>query len=81
MNSKDSRKRIKMEGKKLSTNKHFQKQRSGSSSCGMTGFVVSLQHWDIGSNLAPEQWVKDPVLLQLGTPYALGWPKKKKKNQ
>ena len=42
-----------------------QKSCLGSSYCGATGLVASLQHWDAGSTPSPAQWVKDPVLLKL----------------
>ena len=38
---------------------------------------VSLEHWNTGSIPGPAPWVKD----QAGTPYAAGWPKKKKINK
>ena len=50
------------------------------------GSAVSLQHWDAGSIPGPTQWVKGSYTaiavseLQIpgpGTPYALGWPKKR----
>ena len=65
-----------------------------SSLCGAAGSAASLEHWDTGLTPSPAQWVKDLALLELwlrsqlwlrsdplpGTPYAVGWPKKKKKN-
>ena len=59
------------------------------------GLVASLECWDAGSVPSPTQCFKDLMLLQCsidhnslsyltpgtGIPYALGWPKKKKKNE
>ena len=56
------------------------------------GVAAALQHWDTGSIPSLARWVKDPALLQrhigcncgsdlipgLGTPCAVGQPKKKK---
>ena len=62
-----------------------------SSHCGTTGSVVSWECWDTGSIPGLAQRVKDPVSQQLrlrsdripgrGTPYATGWPKKRKKKK
>ena len=38
-----------------------------------------MQHWDTSLIPGPSQWVKDPIMPQLQTPYAMGGPKKKNK--
>ena len=57
--------------------------------------IASWECWDTGSVPSPAQWVKDHhwgscgldcsygsnLIPGLGTPYALGWPKKKKKKK
>ena len=66
---------------------------AGSSHSGATGSVVSSKCWGAGSIPGEAPWDEDPVLPQLcaghngssdlipglGTPYAAGQPKKKKK--
>ena len=71
------------------------KEKSLSSHCGAMGLAVSLEHWDAGLIPSLAQGVKDLALLHqqrrlqlcsglipgLGTPYAMGWPKKKMKKE
>ena len=57
-----------------------------SSHCGGTGLAVSLECWDTGLIPGLEQWIKDPVLLQLRDlaqelPHAAGATKKKKRKK
>ena len=71
----------------------FKMTNPWSSHCGTAGSVAFGEHWNAGLIPGPVQCVKDPVLPHLwlshscasdlipgpGTPYAEGWPKKKKK--
>ena len=59
---------------------------------GETGLAVSLEHWDTGLIPSPAQWLRtstatgccvgcscsSDMIPGPGTPYATGWPKKKK---
>ena len=73
----------------------FKKMIMGSSCCGTTGSVVSLQRQEAGLIPGPAQWVKriwcchscsgvdcncaSDLIPGLATPYAMRRPKKKKK--
>ena len=75
----------------LQSSRH-KKSRKRSSHCGAMGLAPSLQHRDVGSIPAWHGGLKDlgpscsvgyncgsDLIPGLGTPYAKGWPKKKKK--
>lgn len=57
-----------------------------SSHCGTMVLVASLEAWDSGSDSWMAQWIATGIghncasdlTPGLGTPYVIGWPKKKK---
>jgi len=73
----------------------FKRTKDRSSCRGTTASVASWECWVEGSIPSPAHWVKDLLLPQLqlrhdfssdlipglGTPYAAGWPKMKKKKK
>ena len=69
---------IGLRGKFYSRNAYIKKERSGSSRCGATASLASLEQWDTGSIPSLAQWVKD-LIPGLGTPKAEGHPEKKKR--